>query len=52
MSDDTSYDSSEHEQEAPAGTTDAHAEGAQLTAAGATAADAESESDEPEATDG
>lgn len=52
MSDDTSQESSGHPQDAPAGTTSADEKQAQLAAAGATAADAESESDDAMATDG
>ncbi|NYJ75678.1 hypothetical protein [Allobranchiibius huperziae] len=42
----------EHEQDAPAGTTEADDKSAQTASAGATAADAESASDDPEATNG
>ncbi len=57
MSDDTAddgavQDSGERDLDAPAGTTSAAAKDAQVTAAGATAADAEAESDADMATDG
>ncbi|MBO1767874.1 MULTISPECIES: hypothetical protein [unclassified Allobranchiibius] len=49
---DPSDDGTTPEQDAPAGTTEADDKRAQTASAGATAADAESASDDPEATDG
>lgn len=52
MSNDVSQENNQPDQDAPAGTTAADEKDAQIAAAGATAADAESESDDPQATDG
>lgn len=54
MSDDQkqNHQNQKPEQDAPAGTIDEDSKDAQVAAAGATAADAESASEDPQATDG